>query len=111
MGVYLSTLTSCMGMKNKCAIRARISEAKFRDLVRFFALDLEANKIAALTRLNRNTIDRYLSLIRQRIAELCEQESHFKGEIEVDESYFGARRVKGKRGRGAYGKTPVFGIL
>ena len=31
-------------------------------------------------------------------------------EIEVDESYFGGRR-KGKRGRGATGKIPVFGIL
>ena len=50
-------------------------------------------------------------LIRKRIAEFCEQSSPFSGEIEVDESYFGARRIKGKRGRGAYGKTPVFGIL
>ena len=33
------------------------------------------------------------------------------GEIEVDESYFGARRVRGKRGRGAGRKTPVFGML
>jgi transposase-like protein len=33
------------------------------------------------------------------------------GEIECDESYFGARRVRGKRGRGAAGKTPVFGVL
>jgi transposase-like protein len=33
------------------------------------------------------------------------------GEFELDESYFGARRVRGKRGRGAVGKTPVFGIL
>ena len=32
------------------------------------------------------------------------------GELELDESYFGARRVRGKRGRGAAGKTPVFGI-
>ena len=32
------------------------------------------------------------------------------GEIEVDESYFGGAR-KGKRGRGAAGKTPVFGLL
>lgn len=32
------------------------------------------------------------------------------GEIEVDESYFGGRR-KGKRGRGAGGKVPVFGLL
>ena len=33
------------------------------------------------------------------------------GEIEVDESYFGAKRVRGKRGRGAGKKTPVFGML
>jgi transposase len=32
------------------------------------------------------------------------------GEIEVDESYFGGHR-KGKRGRGAAGKVPVFGLL
>ena len=34
----------------------------------------------------------------------------FAGEIEVDESYFGGAR-KGKRGRGATGKIPVFGLL
>jgi len=33
------------------------------------------------------------------------------GQIEVDESYFGARRVRGKRGRGARGKVIVFGLL
>ena len=33
------------------------------------------------------------------------------GEFEMDESYFGARRVRGKRGRRAAGKTPVFGLL
>jgi len=33
------------------------------------------------------------------------------GQIEVDESYFVARRVRGKRGRGALGKTIVFGLL
>ena len=32
-------------------------------------------------------------------------------ETMVDESCFGARRVKGRRGRGAYGKTVVFGIF
>lgn len=31
--------------------------------------------------------------------------------MELDESYFGAKRVRGKRGRGAGGKTIVFGIL
>ena len=33
------------------------------------------------------------------------------GEFELDESCFGARRVRGKKGRGAAGKTPVFGLL
>ena len=32
------------------------------------------------------------------------------GQVELDESYFGARRTKGKRGRGAVGKTVVFGL-
>ena len=34
-----------------------------------------------------------------------------EGEFELDESYFGAKRIRGKRGRGAAGKTPVFGLL
>ena len=33
-----------------------------------------------------------------------------RGEIELDEAYFGGRR-KGKRGRGAAGKSLVFGLL
>jgi transposase len=97
--------------KNKYARRSRISERKFRELIKYYALDVDAGRIALLCKLNRNTVNRYLMLIRIRIAELCEKESWLKGEIEVDESYFGARRVRGKRGRGAGRKTPVFGIL
>jgi len=100
-----------MPRKNKYINRSRVTEAKFRELVKFFSLDLDAQQIAILTNLNRNTVNRYLKLIRKRIAELCESETPFKGEIEVDESYFGAKRIRGKRGRGAAGKTPVFGIL
>ena len=91
--------------------RARISIKKFRQIMKYFSLDIEATKIASLTGLNRNTINKYLLLIRKRIAHECELESPFSGEIEVDESFFGARRVKGKRGRGASGKTIVFGLL
>ena len=91
--------------------RSRISKAKFRELLKYFSFDIEATKIAQLSGLNRNTINRYLLLIRGMIAEACEHESPFTGEIEVDESFFGARRVKGKRGRGAFGKTIVFGLL
>ena len=100
-----------MTMINKYINRSRISEAKFRNLLQLFCLDIDAHTIAIITGLSRNTINRHFRLIRERIAELCQQSSPFSGEVEVDESYFGARRVKGKRGRGASGKTPVFGIL
>jgi len=99
-----------MAVGSKQFVRARISRAKFRQLLKLFALDLTATQIAALTALNRNTVDRYLTLIRHAIAQHCQRESPFSGEVELDESYFGARRVRGKRGRGARGKTIVFGI-
>ena len=100
-----------MPRKNKYISRSKISESKFRKIIRHFSLDLDAQQIATLTHLNRNTVNRYLRLVRERIAEFCEQESPFHGEIEVDETYCGGTRIKGKRGRGASGKTPVFGIL
>lgn len=78
-----------------------------------FEADLEASQITRLTNLNRNTINCYLKKIRQRLVEYCDAQFSFSGEVEVevDESFFGVRRVKGKRGRGAYGKTIVFGIF
>ena len=98
-------------MRNKYAKRSRISEKKFRQLVQLFSLDLDAVHISEISHLNRNTINRYLDAMRNRIADFCELESPLKGEVEIDESYFGAKRVKGKRGRGASGKTIVFGIF
>lgn len=67
---------------------------------------MEASKIAALTGISRNSINKILLALRKRISELCEQENEFsRGVFECDESYFGARRV-----RRAWGKTIVFGI-
>ncbi len=54
-------------MKNRYVNRARLSEAKFRELLRFFALDLTAVQITKLTGLNRNTVNRYLNEIRRKI--------------------------------------------
>ena len=83
-----------------------------RALVRVFAADVPALTAATLLGLNRNTTQRYYDGLRLRISELAVEESlPFTGEVEVDESYFGARRVRGKRGRGAGGKTPVIGLL
>jgi transposase-like protein len=100
-----------MTKKNRFVNFSKISEYKFRQIVKLFAYDLTAIQIAQITGLNRNTVNRYLKAIRKRIAEFCELQSPFSGEVEIDESFFGAKRIKGKRGRGAYGKTIVFGIF
>ena len=98
-------------MKNRHFIRSRISEKKFRQIIKLFIGDLTAEQIAFFSGVSRNCVNRIVKNIRVRIAEYCEKESYFdKGEIEMDESYFGARRVRGKRGRGAQGKTIVFGL-
>jgi len=56
---------------------------------------------------NRNTVNRFYLALRVIIAGEMEKAAPLHGEVEVDESYFGGRR-KGKRGRGAAGKVPVF---
>jgi transposase-like protein len=94
----------------KFKVRSQISRAKFRQILKLFALDLTAVQISKLTHLNRNTINRYLTIIRTLVAFDCELQSPFSGEVELDESYFGSRYQKGKRGRGAENKHIVFGI-
>ena len=62
-------------MKNKYVKRSKISEAKFRKIIMYFALELDSQKISTLTSLNRNTVNRYLSRIRSQIAEFCEDQA------------------------------------
>ncbi|HEX3034883.1 MAG TPA: transposase, partial [Thermodesulfobacteriota bacterium] len=100
-----------MTQKNRYEKFAKISGAKFRVLLKLFCVDLDASQIFKITGLNRNTVNRYIRAIRVEIAKICEKESPFSGEVEVDESYFGPRGVKGKRGRGSSQKTIVFGIF
>ena len=59
---------------------------------------------------NKNTAAYFFHRLREVIYQGTEEEAPFSGEIEVDESCFGGVR-KGKRGRGAAGKVPVFGLL
>lgn len=99
-------------MPNKYLKYSKISEAQFRTILRLFCLEMESAKVAEYIGVNRLTVNRIFDKIRVRIAELCEVESPFvNGEVDLDESYFGARRVRGIRGRGAKGKIPVFGML
>ncbi len=46
-----------MPTNNKYIYRSRITESKFREIVKYYSLDLEAQKIATLTRLKRNTVN------------------------------------------------------
>jgi transposase len=91
---------------------SKISGRKFLPVLRHFALDLTASRTAQLTGLTRKSVNTIFLKIRERLAEGCERASPFsRCAVEVDESYFGARRVRGKRGRGASGKTIAFGIF
>jgi len=97
---------------NRYYKRSRISERKFRQLVRYFALDFTASATSQLTGLSRKSVTTIFLKMRRHISAQCARASPFSScEVEVDESYFGARRVRGKRGRGAAGKTIVFGIF
>ena len=92
--------------------KSRLSHYKQARLVEHFVAGTTARTVASLCGVNRNTATLYFLHLREIIAYELEAESTamFGGEIEVDESYFGGRR-KGKRGRGAARKIPVFGIL
>jgi transposase len=100
-----------MSTNNRYVNRSKISEAKFRDLVRFFSADLDATQITMLSGLNRNTVNRYVNAIRERIAEHCESESAMNNEAKVDESFFGCHHVLIRPSGDATTKTTVFGLI
>jgi len=100
-----------MTVKNRYYRRSRIAEKKFRQLLRCFAMDFTATDTALLTGISLRSVNSIYLKLRRNIAIVCEQQSPLAGAVEVDESYFGAKRVRGKRGRGAYAKTIVFGLL
>jgi transposase len=97
--------------RNRYVARSHLSEAKVRHVLRLFALDLEATKVAHLAGVSRRTANRLFHALRVRMAQECEAHAPIRGTVELDESYFGRRRIRGKRGRGAGGKTVVFGIF
>jgi transposase len=85
-------------MKNKYVRRSKISEDKFRKIIRYFVLDLDSEKISSLTSLNRNTINRYLVRIRKRIFTVCVRQSPFSHHPLALEDDMG-------------GAVPIFGLI
>ncbi len=98
-------------MKNKYCRRSHISEAKFRKILQCFANDFDSYSTAKITCVSRRSIQKYFEKLRKKIIVWLENERPFSGEVEIDESYFGPRRIRGKRGRGAGQKVLVLGIL
>jgi transposase len=89
---------------------SRLTTNKRNRLLEFFVAGATARAAAEVLSVNRNTARLFFHRLRIIIMEEQEKCSPFTGEVEVDESYFGGKR-KGKRGRGAGGKVPVFGLL
>lgn len=93
--------------------KSKLSKYKQKRIIECFCLDLTATQASHLLGLNRKTINRYFNIFREDIYHHRMDKLHqFKGEVEVDESYFGPRRIKGvatRRGRGTH-RQPVFGI-
>ncbi len=99
--------------KSSIVKRRRISKRKFGFLVKCFSLDLTATQTGKLAGLNRNTVNRYFTHFRRLIISVALMERQLEriaNGVEIDESYFGAKRVRGKRGRGAAKKTIVLGL-
>ena len=92
--------------------RCKLSKKVQRRLLEFFTAEVTARTAADLLNIQPNTAALFYHKIRLVIDYHFSlgADELFDGEVELDESYFGGVR-KGKRGRGAVGKTAVFGIL
>jgi transposase len=92
--------------------RCKILRKTQHKLLEFFVLEVTARSAADLVGIQANTAALFYHKVRDIIAAHLDMEAEemLDGEIELDESYFGGER-KGKRGRGAAGKTVVFGLL
>jgi len=89
----------------------RLSEYKSKKLSELFVAGATALTAAEMANVNKDTATLFFNKLRKIIVFGIEIESGIvDGPVEVDESYFGGKR-KGKRGRGAAGKVPVFGLL
>ena len=62
-----------MKAKNRYYSRSRITEAKFRQIIRFFAMDLTASDTAKLTNISVRSINTIYIRLRKKIAAQCEE--------------------------------------
>ena len=53
-----------LSMKNKYIVRSRISKAKFREILKYFCIDIEATKIAKFTKISEVSLCKIFKQIR-----------------------------------------------
>ncbi len=68
-------------MKNRYIVRSRISQKKFREILKYFTEDIEASKISNLTKISEVTLCKIFRKIRALMSKECEKISKFSGEI------------------------------
>jgi len=91
--------------------RGGLSCAQWLWLIKLFDLEASTRRISKEMNVAYRTAYKAVTTMRMAIlAHAKDAEKLLGGVVEMDEAYFGGRR-KGKRGRGAGGKVPVFGIL
>ena len=90
--------------------KSRLVWSKQKRLIELFVSGSTARTAASLVGVNKTTANDSFLRLRPLIDEHSDDAGFFAGEVERDEHYFGGQR-KGKRGRGAAGNVPVFGLL
>lgn len=98
---------TCRRQKSLAKLRREIA------ILQGFYQQVPAYRLAHDLGVDPKVISRVYQKLRTalfHVAELEGMASKLSGEIELDEAYFGGRR-KGRRGRGAAGKSVVFGLL
>ncbi|HNY66260.1 MAG TPA: IS1595 family transposase [Deltaproteobacteria bacterium] len=100
-----------MSRGNKYFYHSHISEKKFREIIRYFAMDLEASKIAELTGVSRNSVNKILKALRMRLVDCCVGESPFNKKGDEVDHFQGIRELHLKTMNDSGGKIPVFGVV
>ena len=93
-------------MQNKYYKRSRISEAKFREIIKYFAMDFDATKISELTKISRNTINNILGKVRKTIFMLDKKTAVDYTQIHLEDHY-----IKGKKKGETTINKHIFGLF
>src|SRR5271155_4982724 len=98
-------------MAKKIVRNSKLSNRQLNELIRYFALEVPASRAARELQVHRHAADRIYTHIRQALARDCEKQNPLgKGEHEIDESYFAARK-KAAVDPGPQAKAPVSASL